>query len=435
MAGTSATASSGQARRTLVVVGPADELRRCARAGAVLAGALANRARGAAEELLSGSRPAGWGGLGRAEDLADEGRQAAAEVLGTLRRELSGLLGHMEHLEQSLRGPRAADVGPPPVPPRPAAPGPAPPGPALGLAPPRSGQPGPAPLGRVLPGPPPTRPGPTGPGPTGPAPPGPARARGQAARGGAELAAGRRRLDVELVRRGLAASRAEGASLIAGGRVLVSGSVAQKPAHQVSASEPIVLAGPPARFVSRGGEKLDAALGHFGVLVAGREVLDAGASTGGFTDCLLQRGAKLVVAVDVGHGQLHPRLRADPRVEVMERVNVRHLGPAALGGRRFELVTADLSFISLKTVAPALSSVAKPGADLVVLVKPQFEAGRAEVSRGRGIVRDPEVWQRALGDVASAFSALGAVPTGQVPSPLAGADGNREFFLHLRMAG
>src|SRR5579875_221451 len=114
MAGTSATASSGQARRTLVVVGPADELRRCARAGAVLAGALANRARGAAEELLSGSRPAGWGGLGRAEDLADEGRQAAAEVLGTLRRELSGLLGHMEHLEQSLRGPRAADVGPPP---------------------------------------------------------------------------------------------------------------------------------------------------------------------------------------------------------------------------------------------------------------------------------------------------------------------------------
>ncbi len=237
------------------------------------------------------------------------------------------------------------------------------------------------------------------------------------------------------MRRGLAASRAEGASLIAGGRVLVSGSVAQKPAHQVSASEPIVLAGPPARFVSRGGEKLDAALGHFGVLVAGREVLDAGASTGGFTDCLLQRGAKLVVAVDVGHGQLHPRLRADPRVEVMERVNVRHLGPAALGGRRFELVTADLSFISLKTVAPALSSVAKPGADLVVLVKPQFEAGRAEVSRGRGIVRDPEVWQRALGDVASAFSALGAVPTGQVPSPLAGADGNREFFLHLRMAG
>jgi 23S rRNA (cytidine1920-2'-O)/16S rRNA (cytidine1409-2'-O)-methyltransferase len=234
------------------------------------------------------------------------------------------------------------------------------------------------------------------------------------------------------VRRGLAASRAEGASLVSGGRVLVSGSVADKPARQVGAAEPIVVAGPPPRFVSRGGEKLNAALEGFAIDVTGWAVLDAGASTGGFTDCLLQRGAASVMAVDVGHGQLHPRLRADPRVEIMERANLRFLSPADFGGRRFDLVTADLSFISLRTVAPALTSLAKAGADLVVLVKPQFEAGRAVVSKGRGVVRDPEVWRSVLEASASAFSALGAKALGEMASPLLGADGNKEFFMHLR---
>lgn len=211
--------------------------------------------------------------------------------------------------------------------------------------------------------------------------------------------------------------------------------MAEKPARLVSAADPIVLAGPLARFVSRGGEKLDAALQHFGIDVKGRTALDAGASTGGFTDCLLRRGAAAVVAVDVGHGQLHPRLRDDPRVEVMERVNIRYLGPADLGGRRFDIVTADLSFISLRTVASALTFLARPGADLVVLVKPQFEAGRAVVSRGRGVVRDQEVWRQAIKGAVGAFLGAGAKLAGEMASPLLGADGNQEFLLHLRQGG
>ena len=160
--------------------------------------------------------------------------------------------------------------------------------------------------------------------------------------------------------------------------------------------------------------------------------LDAGASTGGFTDCLLAHGAAHVVAVDVGHGQLLERLRRDPRVEVVERANVRYLGPADLGGRRFDVVVADLSFISLMMVAPALIALAKPAADLVVLVKPQFEAGRAVVSKGKGVVRDPKVWASVLCDVAGAFEANGAAVVGGMASPLLGAEGNVEFFLHLR---
>ncbi|MGC8628198.1 MAG: TlyA family RNA methyltransferase [Acidimicrobiales bacterium] len=252
---------------------------------------------------------------------------------------------------------------------------------------------------------------------------------------GTELAAARRRLDLELVRRGLVASRNEGVCLVADGRVLVGGSVAEKPARLVSAADPIVVTGPPARFVSRGGEKLDAALEHFGIDVKGRTALDAGASTGGFTDCLLQRGAATVVAVDVGHGQLHPRLRGDPRVEVMERVNIRYLQPAHLGGRRFDVVTADLSFISLRTVASALTFLAGPCADLVVLVKPQFEAGRAVVSRGRGVVREQQVWREAINGAIGAFVVAGAKLVGEMASPLLGADGNQEFLLHLRPGG
>src|SRR5690606_12514202 len=185
------------------------------------------------------------------------------------------------------------------------------------------------------------------------------------------------------------------------------------------------------RFVSRAGEKLDAALDRFGVDPRGRRALDAGASTGGFTDCLLQRGAAQVVAVDVGHGQLHERLRADPRVEVRERCHVRHLAPGDLG-EPFPLVVADLSFISLRTVLPNLVALAAPGADLVLLVKPQFEAGRAEASRGRGVIRDPAVWRRVLEDVVRATEALGAAIMGAMVSPITGADGNVEFLLHAR---
>jgi 23S rRNA (cytidine1920-2'-O)/16S rRNA (cytidine1409-2'-O)-methyltransferase len=212
----------------------------------------------------------------------------------------------------------------------------------------------------------------------------------------------------------------------------VSGAVAEKPSRQVSPSEPVEVPGPPPRFASRGGEKLDAALDAFGISAASRCALDAGASTGGFTDCLLQRGARRVVAVDVGHGQLLPRLREDERVEVLERANVRLLGPEQLGGRRFDIVVADLSFISLVTVAPQLVALAGDGADMVLLVKPQFEAGRQAVSRGRGIVRGEEVWRGAIERVAAAYLSAGAALCGGCVSPLRGAGGNVEFFLHLR---
>ncbi|MBV8303541.1 MAG: TlyA family rRNA (cytidine-2'-O)-methyltransferase, partial [Acidimicrobiia bacterium] len=163
--------------------------------------------------------------------------------------------------------------------------------------------------------------------------------------------------------------------------------------------------------------------------------LDAGASTGGFTDCLLQRGAARVVAVDVGRGQLHERLRDDPRVTALERTNIRHLTPDRLGGEVFPGVTADLACISLRTVAATLAGLAASGGDLVVLVKPQFEAGRVEASRGRGVIRDPAVWDRVVADVTAAFEGEGSDMMGAMRSPLTGADGNVEFLLHLRAPG
>ena len=211
----------------------------------------------------------------------------------------------------------------------------------------------------------------------------------------------------------------------------VAGAPAEKASRLVAPEEPVRVAGDAPRFVSRGGEKLAAALDHFRVEVAGRQALDAGASTGGFTDCLLQRGATHVVAVDVGRGQLHQRLRGDPRVTLLERTNVRHLSPSDVPGAPFPMVTADLSFISLRTVAANLVALSSPGADLVVLVKPQFEAGRAEASRGRGVIRDPEVWERAVAGVASAFAAEGSDMIDTMRSPLTGADGNVEFLMHL----
>jgi len=215
--------------------------------------------------------------------------------------------------------------------------------------------------------------------------------------------------------------------------VLVAGAPTAKPARLVAPSEAIEVLGPPPRFVGRGGVKLEAALDRFAVDVRGRAALDAGASTGGFTDCLLQRGAAHVVAVDVGRGQLHERLRRHPRVTVLERTDIRSLTLQQAGGSPFPLVVADLSFISLRTAAPALlGPLAAPGADVVALVKPQFEAGKEEASRGHGVIRDPEVWQRALRDVATAFCNCGASIMDAMTSPLRGAEGNVEFLLHAR---
>jgi 23S rRNA (cytidine1920-2'-O)/16S rRNA (cytidine1409-2'-O)-methyltransferase len=185
--------------------------------------------------------------------------------------------------------------------------------------------------------------------------------------------------------------------------------------------------------VGRGGEKLEGALARFGLDVSGRRAVDLGASTGGFTDCLLQRGAATVAAVDVGYGQLHERLRADPRVEVHERTNVRDLAPGDLGPPA-EILVADLSFISLRTVLPAALALAAPGADVVLLVKPQFEAGRQEAARGKGVITDPAIWRRVLEEVAAALDGLGAAIMGVMASPLTGADGNVEFLLHARTA-
>jgi 23S rRNA (cytidine1920-2'-O)/16S rRNA (cytidine1409-2'-O)-methyltransferase len=241
----------------------------------------------------------------------------------------------------------------------------------------------------------------------------------------------RRRLDVDLVRRGLCASREQAQEAIGLGRVLVRGAIAAKPSHQVDDSEPIELIGDGPRFVGRGGEKLDAALNTFAVDVTGLVVLDAGASTGGFTDCVLQRGATRVVAIDVGHGQLHERLRADERVENRERVNVRTLSPVDLDDRRFSLVVADLSFISLKAVAAALVGLATEDGQLVVLIKPQFEAKRVEVSKGKGIIKDKAVWQRSLVDVVDAFMHARATMMGVMVSPIRGTDGNVEFLGHF----
>lgn len=242
-------------------------------------------------------------------------------------------------------------------------------------------------------------------------------------------------MDAELARRGLTSSRAEAQQAIAAGLVTVDGAPAMKPATQVHAGQALVLLAPPRRFVSRGGEKLAHALDHFRIEVTGRRCLDAGVSTGGFTDCLLQAGADSVVAYDVGYGQVHERLRADPRVQVNERTNVRTLTPDDIPGPRPDLLVADLSFISLALVVPTLLSLVGTtrGAAAVVLVKPQFEAERAEVGKG-GVVRDPEVWARCLHRVGAAVLASGWTVVGVTPSPLLGPAGNVEFLLHLEPA-
>jgi 23S rRNA (cytidine1920-2'-O)/16S rRNA (cytidine1409-2'-O)-methyltransferase len=235
------------------------------------------------------------------------------------------------------------------------------------------------------------------------------------------------------VRRGLAGSREAAQQAIADGRVTVGGGPADKPARLVGTGEPVGLAPAGRQWASRGGLKLDAALERFGVEVEGRRCLDAGASTGGFTDVLLHRGADEVWAVDVGRGQLLDRLRRHPRVVARDRVNVRLATLDDFGAVPFEVVVADLSFISLRTVAPVLAGdVAAAGADLVGLVKPQFEAGRRAVAAGRGVVRDPVEWQAAVAGVGRALLSHGAAIMGVMTSPVHGADGNTEFLLWAR---
>jgi 23S rRNA (cytidine1920-2'-O)/16S rRNA (cytidine1409-2'-O)-methyltransferase len=245
--------------------------------------------------------------------------------------------------------------------------------------------------------------------------------------------AARRRLDAELVRRGLAASRTDAQASVAAGRVLVNGALADKAARLVAAGDAVVVQGPPPRFVGRGGEKLDAALEAFAVDVAGLDALDVGASTGGFTDCLLARGARRVVALDVGHGQLHPRIRVDPRVVVLERTNVREATPATIGGL-VDVVVVDVSFISLTVIIPVLVTLCHPGSSMVLLVKPQFEAGRAEVSRARGVITDPAIHERVRDEVAAALEAAGCDVVSWTDSPILGGEGNRELLVHARTA-
>jgi 23S rRNA (cytidine1920-2'-O)/16S rRNA (cytidine1409-2'-O)-methyltransferase len=242
----------------------------------------------------------------------------------------------------------------------------------------------------------------------------------------------RSRLDAELVRRGLARSREHAVALIAEGRVAVSGRAATKPATGVEAGTPVVVRTDPDQpsWVSRGAHKLLGALEAFDVPVEGRRALDAGASTGGFTEVLLRRGATEVVAVDVGYGELAWSLRIDERVRVHERTNVRTLTSEAIDGP-VGLVVADLSFISLRLVLPALVGCAREDADLLPMVKPQFEVGRERLGAG-GVVRDPEHRVDAVLAVARASAALGWGTAGVVASPLPGPAGNVEFFLWLR---
>jgi 23S rRNA (cytidine1920-2'-O)/16S rRNA (cytidine1409-2'-O)-methyltransferase len=241
------------------------------------------------------------------------------------------------------------------------------------------------------------------------------------------------RLDSELVRRGLARSRQQAAELIAEGRVMVRGVAASKAATSVEIDAPVVVRkdeGP--EWASRGALKLVGALTAFeplGLSVAGRRCLDAGASTGGFTDVLLHRGAARVVAADVGYGQLVWRLRTDERVEVLDRTNVRSLTPEAIGGQ-VSLTVADLSFISLRTVLPALTACTEPTGDVVPMVKPQFEVGRRRLGPG-GVVREPELRVAALREVTAAATALGWYPRAAVASPAPGPAGNVEYFLWL----
>jgi 23S rRNA (cytidine1920-2'-O)/16S rRNA (cytidine1409-2'-O)-methyltransferase len=237
-----------------------------------------------------------------------------------------------------------------------------------------------------------------------------------------------------LVERGLAGSRERARALILAGQVRVDGHPVTKAGAAVGVDAVVTVDSPDHPYVGRGGIKLARALDEFGIDPRGRTVLDIGASTGGFTDVLVQRGAARVVALDVGHGQLDWKLRSDPRVIVIERLNARTLSRDQLppDARRFELITVDVSFISLRHIFPVLPPLLAAPADVIALVKPQFEARRDEIGKG-GIVRDPGVQARVIDEVTAAGEALGLSRAGLVESPITGMEGNREFLLHLRL--
>ena len=241
------------------------------------------------------------------------------------------------------------------------------------------------------------------------------------------------RLDVLLVERGLVPSRERARAVILAGHVRVDGQVTAKAGAQVSLSAQVELTTPDHPYVGRGGLKLAHALDTFGIRVVGRRGLDIGASTGGFTDVLLQRGARDVIALDVGHNQLDWKLRSDSRVLVREGVNARILTHEDVP-HAVDVVTIDVAFISLSLILPQVPQVLAPGADVVALVKPQFEAGRQEVGKG-GIVSDPAVHEAVLARVTSEAERLGFERCGMTPSPITGATGNREFLMHLRLRG
>lgn len=246
------------------------------------------------------------------------------------------------------------------------------------------------------------------------------------------MAGSKQRLDELLVTLGLCPTRAQAKALIMSGRVRHGTDRLDKPGKEYPSDITLTVDQPP-RFVSRGGDKLTAYLEQFPLDLAGAHLLDVGASTGGFTDCALQAGAASATCVDVGHGQLHEKLRRDPRVTNLEKLNARHLAAGELPRADYDLVVMDLSFISLKSVLPAVWPFLRPGGTLIALVKPQFEAGKAEVDKGQGIIRDDAVRARVLAEVrAFALRELsGAALRGEMDCPVHGADGNREFLLGL----
>ncbi|MBW2171063.1 MAG: TlyA family RNA methyltransferase [Deltaproteobacteria bacterium] len=241
----------------------------------------------------------------------------------------------------------------------------------------------------------------------------------------------KRRLDLLLVERGLAPSRERAQALILAGKVWVEGKRTSKAGAQVLADAAIEITGKDIPYVSRGGVKLEAALGAFNLDVTGLTCLDVGASTGGFTDCLLKHGAKHVTAVDVGYGQLDWSLRNDPRVEVIERTNIRHLDAGALP-HPVDLACIDVSFISLKIVVPVVSQLIKQPANIICLIKPQFEVGKGMVGKG-GVVRDPALHDAVIKDLTAAFEGFKLRVLGVIPSPILGPKGNQEFLMHLEL--
>ncbi len=242
------------------------------------------------------------------------------------------------------------------------------------------------------------------------------------------------RLDDALVNRGLCPSRERAKRSILAGQVRVNGQVAHKASDTVGTEDEISLAGQE-KFVSRGGQKLEHALKHFQLEIAGASAIDLGASTGGFTDCLLQYGVKTVVAVDVGQGQLAWKLRKDPRVTVMEKINARHLKPEQFP-RLFDLAVIDCSFISLRKILPAAMALVKPRGKIIALVKPQFEAGKAEAAKGRGVIRDPAIHERVLRELRDFVSEqAGLCWQNVVESPLRGPAGNKEFLTFIEKIG